>query len=156
MIACNELLATNLPVCHSCLLDAFCFSKDGFFFHLEVVLKRYLTKLLSTDMLSIHFYYLASGRGLDRIVFCRVFVRSAYVGALLICHFLGLMLAGFQVKSRLASSSCSVCWRYDDDKMSILGQHDPRWCKMMQDKHEKLNFLISQLPHLRDLTRLSG
>ena len=128
MIACNacQLLATNLPVCHSCLLDAFWLSKDGLFFHLELILKRYFTNLLSSVMLSIYFYYLASGRGLDRIVFCRVFVRSAYVVALLISDFLGLILAGFQVKSRLASSSCSVCCSYDDDKMSISGQDKPR------------------------------
>ena len=54
MIACNacQLLATNLPVCHSCVLEALLSTIDGFFFHLEVILKRYLTKLLSIDMLS--------------------------------------------------------------------------------------------------------
>ena len=90
-------------------LRVFLGSKMAFFFQFELILKRYLSKLLSTNMLSIHFYYLASGRGLDCIVFCRVFVWSAYVDALPFFAFLKLMLAGFQVKSRLASSSCSVC-----------------------------------------------
>ena len=111
MIACNacQLLATNLPVCHSCPLDAFCGLQDVIFLRVDGMLKRVF--FLACFNILFHSYHdllwrstrcrlyciLQSIRGIGMFSSASIFVRIKPVHRLKI----RLNLVGF--RSMLAS-----------------------------------------------------